>query len=115
MKSLFDVFGSNSIDLYFGDSFGNKLWKTEFIEDNKDKYTLEVELPGYTTIEIEKREKNMIISGEKKGKKVSDRVYYLSSEIADNVEKISGKYEMGILTIDMTKKRDSPSIKIKIL
>ncbi len=104
--SLLELFNN---DWYYNDN------QRVSISNDKDKYTLEVELPGYNSMEIEKQDKSIVVSGEKKGKKVSDRIYYLSSEIADNVEKISGKYEMGILTIDMTKKRDSPSIKIKIL
>ena len=121
--SLFD-------DLFRDDFFDKKmptLMKTD-IKEMKDKYQLEVDLPGYKkdNINIELEDGYLRISAKVEDKKEDEdsnylhkeryygectRSFYVGEEIKE--EEISAEFTDGILRIDIPKKDEEETVKEK--
>lgn len=123
-KHDFDLF-----DDIFGDSFfndgGSKLMKTD-IKEKKDKYIIDMDLPGYNKdgIKIEIQDGYLTVHAnvnkeekdEEKGKFVRkeryvgecSRSFYVGKDITE--DEIKAKFENGTLTIEVPKKDEKKEL-----
>lgn len=118
--------------------FSKTMWDTENsfvpacnIKEKKDRYIMEVEIPGVEAddIEIDVSGNVMTIQGERKLETIAEEhdkqfhmiehsysSYYRSFTLPENsdVDKISADYKNGILIVDIPKRKDKKSRRIKI-
>ena len=115
----FDLF-----DDFFDDNFFNKkeknLMKTD-IKEKKDKYVIEMDLPGFEkeNIKLELNNGYLTISGKQENKIDEEEEKYVHKErfygectrsfyVGDNIkeEDINAEFKNGILKIDIPKKQE---------
>lgn len=119
----FDLF-----DEFFDDNFFNKkeknLMKTD-IKEKKDRYTIEMDLPGFEkeNIKLELNNGYLTISGKQENKIDEEEEKYVHKErfygectrsffVGDNIkeEDIDAEFKNGILKIDIPKKEEQKEI-----
>jgi len=119
----FDLF-----DDFFDDNFFNKkeknLMKTD-IKETKDKYTIEMDLPGFEkeNIKLELNNGYLKITGKQENKIDEEEEKYVHKErfygectrsffVGDNIkeEDIDAEFKNGILKIDIPKKEEQKEI-----
>ena len=119
----FDLF-----DDFFDDNFFNKkeknLMKTD-IKEKKDKYVIEMDLPGFEkeNIKIELNNGYLTISGKQENKIDEEEEKYVHKErfygectrsffVGDNIkeEDIDAEFKNGILKIDIPKKEEQKEL-----
>ena len=119
----FDLF-----DDFFDDNFFNKkeknLMKTD-IKEKKDKYTIEMDLPGFEkeNIKLELNNGYLTISGKQENKIDEEEEKYVHKErfygectrsffVGDNIkeEDIDAEFKNGTLKIDIPKKEEQKEI-----
>ena len=128
-RNNFDLF-----DDFFGDDFFNKkengLMKSD-IKETKDKYIIEMDLPGYSkdNINISLNDGYLSISAKvEKEENDSDEEKYVRKErfygecsrsfyVGDNIEEsdINAEFKNGILKIDVPKKEDKKEKETKYI
>ena len=119
----FDLF-----DEFFDDNFFNKkeknLMKTD-IKEKKDKYVIEMDLPGFEkeNIKLELNNGYLTISGKQENKIDEEEEKYVHKErfygectrsffVGDNIkeEDIDAEFKNGILKIDIPKKEEQKEL-----
>ena len=116
------------IDDFFDDNFFNKkeknLMKTD-IKEKKDKYVIEMDLPGFEkeNIKLELNNGYLTISGKQENKIDEEEEKYVHKErfygectrsffVGDNIkeEDIDAEFKNGILKIDIPKKEEQKEL-----
>lgn len=125
-------FGKSLFDVVFRDEpfFSNEKWSTPKVNvaEKDDRYLLSVDLPGMKKeeVKIDLKDNILTISGERKSEHKEEKDNYYRSEVSYgkfsrsfnvegvDTEKISAKYEDGVLKLELEKSKEQKPKEISV-